>query len=255
MASLVYHYQRLLRLDDPAITTKEQAAEALGMQSAGGARFPLEASQRLGTDGPAGGAAAARPRPSSTCAGTSGLDERTVIDVLVARLAALSRRHSRGDRGAVAARRYGSQSDVRGARIRRDVRRAAGVLVDHALGARPCRVASARADQLVGVVGAARRRRRWATLTRVFSSERTPLLRTRRRLVLEVALLLLLMFAMRTFSRTIQPLGSRDRLAGRTGARSARMVALTARSTASAASASSPTSTTGSRRSPTASSS
>ena len=51
MASLVFHYQRLLRLDDPAITTKEQAAEVLGMKSAGGARFPLEAARRLGSDG------------------------------------------------------------------------------------------------------------------------------------------------------------------------------------------------------------
>ena len=35
MASLVFHYQRLLRLDDPTITTKERAAEVLGMKSAG----------------------------------------------------------------------------------------------------------------------------------------------------------------------------------------------------------------------------
>ena len=51
MASLVFHYQRLLRLDDPSIVTKEHAASALGMKSPGGARFPLEASKRLGTDG------------------------------------------------------------------------------------------------------------------------------------------------------------------------------------------------------------
>ncbi len=51
MASLVFHYQRLLRLDDPAIVTKEHAATALGMKSAGGARFPLEAAKRLGSDG------------------------------------------------------------------------------------------------------------------------------------------------------------------------------------------------------------
>ncbi len=35
MASLVFHYQRLLRLDDPSVTTKERAAEVLGMKSAG----------------------------------------------------------------------------------------------------------------------------------------------------------------------------------------------------------------------------
>ena len=51
MASLSYHYQRLLRLDDPAVVTKEHAAQVLGMKSAGGARFPLEASKRLGSDG------------------------------------------------------------------------------------------------------------------------------------------------------------------------------------------------------------
>lgn len=33
MASLVFHYQRLLRLDDPAIVTKERAAATLGMKS------------------------------------------------------------------------------------------------------------------------------------------------------------------------------------------------------------------------------
>ncbi|MDQ1433522.1 MAG: polymerase subunit delta, partial [Actinomycetota bacterium] len=37
MASLVFHYQRLLRLDDPSIVTKEHAASALGMKSPGGA--------------------------------------------------------------------------------------------------------------------------------------------------------------------------------------------------------------------------
>src|SRR4029079_14618357 len=42
MASLVFHYQRLLRLDDPSIANKEQAAAVLGMKSANGARFPLE---------------------------------------------------------------------------------------------------------------------------------------------------------------------------------------------------------------------
>ena len=51
MASLVFHYQRLLKLDDPTITTNEQAAAALGMKSAYGARFPLEAARRLGSDG------------------------------------------------------------------------------------------------------------------------------------------------------------------------------------------------------------
>ena len=104
MASLVFHYQRLLRLDDPSITTKEQAASVLGMKSAGGARFPLEAARRLGTDG-LREALALLAQAELDLRGQSGLDERTAIDVLVARLAALSRRHSRGTSRATAARR------------------------------------------------------------------------------------------------------------------------------------------------------
>ena len=95
MASLVFHYQRLLRLDDPAITTKERAAEVLGMKSAGGARFPLEAARRLGSDG-LREALGLLAQAELDLRGQSGLDERTAIDVLVARLAALSRRHARG---------------------------------------------------------------------------------------------------------------------------------------------------------------
>jgi DNA polymerase III delta subunit len=105
MASLVYHYQRLLRLDDPSITTKEQAAAVLGMKSANGARFPLEAARRLGTDG-LREALGLLAQAELDLRGQSGLDERTAIDVLVARLAALSRRHSaRGTSRAGAARR------------------------------------------------------------------------------------------------------------------------------------------------------
>ena len=104
MASLVFHYQRLLRLDDPSITTKEQAAEVLGMKSAGGARFPLEAARKLGSDG-LREALGLLAQAELDLRGQSGLDERTAIDVLVARLAALSRRHARGStRGARASR-------------------------------------------------------------------------------------------------------------------------------------------------------
>ena len=94
MGTLVYHYQRLLRLDDPAVVTREQAADALGMRSAGGARFPLEAARRLGTDGlrEAMGLLAAA---ELDLRGAHGLDERTVMDVLVARLAAMNRRATR----------------------------------------------------------------------------------------------------------------------------------------------------------------
>ena len=104
MASLVFHYQRLLRLDDPSIANKEQAAAVLGMKSANGARFPLEAARRLGSDG-LREALGLLAQAELDLRGQSGLDERTAIDVLVARLAALSRRHARGTSRAGAARR------------------------------------------------------------------------------------------------------------------------------------------------------
>ncbi len=94
MATLVYHYQRLLRLDDPEIVTKEHAAQALGMKSAGGARFPLEASKRLAGDG-LREVMRLLAQAELDLRGASGLDERTVMDVLIARLAALSRRAGR----------------------------------------------------------------------------------------------------------------------------------------------------------------
>ena len=94
MASLVFHYQRLLRLDDPEILTKEHAASALGMKSAGGARFPLEAAKRLGRDG-LRDAMGLLAQAELDLRGAGGLDDRTVMDVLIARLAALSRRSAR----------------------------------------------------------------------------------------------------------------------------------------------------------------
>jgi DNA polymerase III delta subunit len=94
MASLVFHYQRLLRLDDPSILTKEHAASALGMKSAGGARFPLVAAKRLGSEG-LRDAIRLLARAELDLRGAGGLDDRTVMDVLVARLAALSRRSAR----------------------------------------------------------------------------------------------------------------------------------------------------------------
>lgn len=91
MASLVSHYTRLLRLDDPSIVTKEQAATVLGMKSPGGARFPLESAKRLGTDG-LRDAIRLLAQAELDLRGAGGLEDRTVMDVLVARLAALSRR-------------------------------------------------------------------------------------------------------------------------------------------------------------------
>ena len=65
------------------------------MKSAGGARFPFEAARRLGSDG-LREALGLLAQAELDLRGQSGLDERTAIDVLVARLAALSRRHARG---------------------------------------------------------------------------------------------------------------------------------------------------------------
>jgi DNA polymerase-3 subunit delta len=94
MASLVFHYQRMLRLDDPAVTTNEQAGQVLG-GNAYAARFALEAARRLGTDG-LREAVGLLAQAELDLRGESGLDDRTALDVLVARLAALSRRHARG---------------------------------------------------------------------------------------------------------------------------------------------------------------
>jgi DNA polymerase III subunit delta len=94
MASLVFHYLRLLRLDDASVVTKEHAAVALGMKSAGGARFPLESAKRLGTDG-LREAVDLLAQAELGLRGVGGLDDHVVIEVLVARLAALSRRSGR----------------------------------------------------------------------------------------------------------------------------------------------------------------
>ena len=93
MASLVFHYQRLLRLDDPSIVTKEHAAAALAMK-APAAPLPLEAAKRLGSDG-LRDAIRLLAQAELDLRGAGGLDDRTVMDVLVARLAALSRRSAR----------------------------------------------------------------------------------------------------------------------------------------------------------------
>ncbi len=93
MGMLSSSYRKLLRLDDPAIVTKEQAALALDMKSVAGARFRLDAAKRLGTPG-LKEAIDLLARAELDLRGEGGLDERTVIEVLVARLAALTRRNS-----------------------------------------------------------------------------------------------------------------------------------------------------------------
>ena len=87
-------YRRLLRLDDPTIVTKEDAAKALGMKSPGGARFRLDAARKLGSDG-LRDAINLLAQSELDLRGEAGLDDRTVIEVLVARLAALNRRSAR----------------------------------------------------------------------------------------------------------------------------------------------------------------
>ena len=182
MATLVYHYQRLLRLDDPSITTKEQAAEALGMRSAGGARFPLEASKRLGSAG-LRDALQLLARAELDLRGYGGLDERTVIDVLVALAGCAQPPALTGDTGpsgaplgSLAGRRWARSARRR---MRRDWRRAAAFLwitpLDAAL---PSRFWAKRTRSSASSAPWAMPS--WATLIRVFSSERTPLFRTRR---------------------------------------------------------------------------
>jgi DNA polymerase III subunit delta len=88
MMTLQFHYRSLLRLDDPAIATKEQAAEALG-QSPWAAKHRLDASRRLGPDG-LREATRLLAEADVDLRGASGVPEETVMEVLVARLASLS---------------------------------------------------------------------------------------------------------------------------------------------------------------------
>lgn len=98
MATLVPHFERLLRLDDPSIVTKEQAAEVLGMKSAYAARYRLDAARRLGADG-LREAIDLLARADLDLRGRTGAPEETVLEVLVARLAALSARGKRAGTG------------------------------------------------------------------------------------------------------------------------------------------------------------
>jgi DNA polymerase-3 subunit delta len=95
MAMVVGHYQRLLRLDHPSIVTKEQAAEVLGMKNAYAARFRLDAARALGTDG-LREAFALLARAELDLRGESGVDDETVLQILLARLARLARRGGAG---------------------------------------------------------------------------------------------------------------------------------------------------------------
>lgn len=89
---LTSRYRKLLRLDDPNIRTTKDAHAALGGK---GSTFPaqkaLEASSALGTDG-LRKAIDSLHRADLDLKGASAMPENTVLEVLVARLAAL---HSR----------------------------------------------------------------------------------------------------------------------------------------------------------------
>jgi DNA polymerase III subunit delta len=101
MASLVPHYQRMLKLDDPAINTEQDAVTALGGKvKPYPARRALESAQRHGTDG-LREALGDLARAELDLRGATGAGDQTVIEVLVARLASLSRRRG----GPVGARR------------------------------------------------------------------------------------------------------------------------------------------------------
>ncbi len=94
-------YRKLLRVDDPAIRTTKDAHAALGGK---GSTYPaqkaLEATRALGTDG-LRRAVDSLHRADLDLKGASAMPEDAVLEVLVARLAAL---HSRR-RGAASARR------------------------------------------------------------------------------------------------------------------------------------------------------
>ena len=92
MATLVPHYQRMVRLDDPAIRTEADAVAALGGKvKPYPARRALEASQRHGSDG-LREALGHLAKAELDLRGATGAGDQTVIEVLVARLAALARR-------------------------------------------------------------------------------------------------------------------------------------------------------------------
>jgi len=108
IATLIPHYQRMLRLDDPAIRTEGDAVAALGGKiKPYPARRALEASQRHGTDG-LREALGHLAQAELDLRGATGASDETVIEVLVARLASLARRRgasSGGERAGVRERK------------------------------------------------------------------------------------------------------------------------------------------------------
>ncbi len=100
MATLVPHYQRMLRLDDDSIHTEQDAVAALGGKvKPYPARRALEGAQRHGSEG-LREALGYLAKAELDLRGATGAGDETVIEVLVARLASLARR-----RGAAPARK------------------------------------------------------------------------------------------------------------------------------------------------------
>jgi DNA polymerase-3 subunit delta len=89
MATLHSHYERMLRLDGARVANDKDAAAVLGMK---GSTFPakkaLNQGRRLGHDGVAR-ALALLANADLDLRGRSGLEGRTVMEVLVARLSRL----------------------------------------------------------------------------------------------------------------------------------------------------------------------
>jgi DNA polymerase-3 subunit delta len=99
MAVLHNHYRRILRLDDPAIGGEQEAVAALGGKvKPYPAGLALRQARLLGTDG-LRTAYAHLAKADVDLRGATGLSEDAVLEVLIARLAGLSRRAGAG-RGA-----------------------------------------------------------------------------------------------------------------------------------------------------------
>jgi DNA polymerase III delta subunit len=114
MAVLHKHYQRMLRLDDPQVGSEQDAVAALGGKvKPYPAGLALRQARLLGADGlrTAYGHLA---KADVDLRGATGLPEAAVLEVLVARLAGLSRRAGAGPSGARGRPRSSGPSRGRG---------------------------------------------------------------------------------------------------------------------------------------------
>jgi len=109
MGVLHRHVQAMLRLDGSSVTTPEEAAQLIGARSVFPARKAMEQGRRLGS-ARIGRAITLLADADLDLRGRTGLDDRTVLEVLVARLARLSAGAEGGPR------RRGRTSSGRGPR-------------------------------------------------------------------------------------------------------------------------------------------